>query len=193
MKSWVVIACLICAPLPALAHKVIAGVFPAGDAIEGELGFSNGDMAVDQEVIVYGPDGAELGRTVTDADGFFLYVPKQPVAHRFTADLGAGHVANVTMNAQEVAEIMGVAAEVVETSEVQATVAGPEAVIFAGLSDEERAAIAKAVRDELRPLRREIAAYREQNDLQTILGGIGYILGLFGIGFYIAARKKLAG
>ncbi|MBO9476708.1 cobalt ABC transporter permease [Shimia sp. R11_0] len=193
MKPWIVIACLICAPLPALAHKVIAGVFPAGDAIEGELGFSNGDMAVDQEVIVYGPDGAELGRTVTDADGFFLYVPTQPVAHRFTADLGAGHVANVTMAAQEVAKIMGVAAEVVATSEVQAAVAGPEAVIVAGLSDEERAAIAKAVRDELRPLRREIAAYREQNDLQTILGGIGYILGLFGIGFYIAARKKLAG
>jgi nickel transport protein len=47
-----------------------------------------------------------------------------------------------------------------------------------------------AVRLETKPLRKEIAAYKEKNDLQTILGGIGYIIGLFGIGFYIAARRE---
>ncbi|MCT4557630.1 MAG: cobalt ABC transporter permease [Pelagimonas sp.] len=189
MKHLLLILSLIVAPLPALAHKVIAGVFPAGDAIEGEFGFSNGDMAVDQEVIVTGPDGAELGRTVTDADGFFLFTPKQPVAHTFSADMGAGHVAEVTMSADEVAALMGVAAPEApaDVSEVINSPAG------AGLSDEERAAIAQAVRDEVRPLRREIAAYREANDLQRILGGIGYIIGLFGIGFYVAARKKMTG
>jgi nickel transport protein len=63
----------------------------------------------------------------------------------------------------------------------------------ASLSEEERQVIAKAVRDEIRPLRRELIAYREKNDLQGILGGIGYIFGLFGLGFYIAARRKLGG
>ena len=57
----------------------------------------------------------------------------------------------------------------------------------------ERDAIAEAVRNEVRPLRREIAAYKEKNDLQTILGGIGYIAGLFGVGFYVAARRRLKG
>ncbi|MDA7966557.1 cobalt ABC transporter permease [Ruegeria sp.] len=192
MKQMILVSILILTPLPALAHKVIAGVFPAGDAIEGELGFSNGDMAEDQDVIVYGPDGTELGRTVTDADGFFIYTPTKPVAHRFTADLGAGHVADITMPADEVAQIMGVEAEKVETPALTAPAEGTATVAVASLSDEERAAIAKAVRDETRPLRREIAAYRERNDLQTILGGIGYIIGLFGIGFYLAARKKMA-
>jgi nickel transport protein len=28
--------------------------------------------------------------------------------------------------------------------------------------------------------------------MQNILGGIGYIIGLFGFGFYLAARKKMA-
>ena len=60
------------------------------------------------------------------------------------------------------------------------------------MTDAERQAIAQAVRDEMRPLRREIAAYREHNDFQTILGGIGYIVGLFGLGFYLAARRRLA-
>ncbi|UWR05464.1 cobalt ABC transporter permease (plasmid) [Ruegeria conchae] len=191
MKQLVVIATLMLTPISALAHKVIAGVFPAGEVIEGELGFSNGDMASDQEVFVYGPDGAELGHTVTDGDGFFLYIPTKPVAHTFKADLGAGHVAEVTMSANEVAEIMGVAAEVAEIGAQPTTVASVGTVMVASLSDQERAAIAKVVRDETRPLRREIAAYREHNDMQSILGGIGYIVGLFGVGFYFAARRKL--
>lgn len=185
-----IIAALCCAPLPALAHKVIAGVFPSGDAIEGEIGFSNGDMAVGLEVIVTAPDGTELGRTVTDEDGFFVFVPTQPVAHRFFGDLGAGHVAEVTMEAADVAGILG--QDPVDVAPAPQSVASG-AVSVASLSEEERQVIAKAVRDEIRPLRRELIAYREKNDLQGILGGIGYIFGLFGLGFYIAARRKLGG
>ncbi|WP_418594800.1 cobalt ABC transporter permease [Ponticoccus sp. (in: a-proteobacteria)] len=174
-------------PLPALAHKVIASVFPSGDAIEGEIGFSNGTMAVGETVTVFGPDGAELGTAVTDADGFFVFTPAQPVAHRFHANLGAGHVADVTMPAEEVAAILGQEPLSPRTPEAAAE---PPAS-GAALSDQQRATLAGIVRDEMRPLRREIAAYREKNDLQSILGGMGYIAGLFGLGFYLAARRKL--
>ena len=116
------------------------------------------------------------------------------MAHTFTADMGAGHVAKVIMPAEEVADIMGVAAEIVETpvAASDGPVEGANVVTVASLSDEEREFIAKAVRDEIRPLRREIAAYREKNDMQSILGGIGYIVGLFGFVFYLAARRKMA-
>ncbi|MYM56606.1 cobalt ABC transporter permease [Thalassovita mangrovi] len=190
MKRLAFIVMLCAAPVPALAHKVIASVFPSGSAIEGEIGFSNGDMAVDQEIIVTGPDGAELGRARTDGDGFFVYTPTVPVAHTFRANLGAGHVAEATMPAEEVAAILGKSAPVPATAPAAEQQAPASA---APLSAETRAMIAEAVRDEIRPLRREIAAYREHNSLQTILGGIGYILGLFGLGFYLAARRKLAG
>lgn len=192
MKRLALVLALCCAPLPALAHKVIAGVFAAGDAIEGEIGFSNGDMASKTLVIVTGPDGAELGRVLTDADGFFLYTPTSPVAHRFTANLGAGHVAEVVMPADEVAKIMGVAAETAAAPAPDAAVGQASGEVVATLSPQDRQAIAEAVRDEIRPLRREIAAYREHNDLQSILGGVGYIIGLFGLGFYLAARRKLS-
>ena len=79
-------------------------------------------------------------------------------------------------------------AEVQEQEEAEPAQAGRT---VGSLTTEERLAIAEAVRDELRPLRREIAAYREKNDLQTILGGIGYIVGIFGLGFYVAARRRL--
>lgn len=186
MKALLMSLALIIGPAPALAHKVIAGVFAAGRAIEGEIGFSNGDMAGEAQVLVLGPEGAELGRAITDADGFFTFVPSQPVAHLFRADLGAGHVAEATMPADQVAAILGQSLPD-RSGEMQ------PAPAIAPLSDAQRQAIATAVRDEIRPLRREIASYKEHTGLQTILGGIGYIAGLFGLGFYMAARRKLAG
>ncbi len=186
MSRLILMLCLLALPLPAMAHKVIAAVFPSGSAIEGEIGFSNGEMAPDLPVQVYGPDGTLLGESTTDAEGFFTFTPTQPIAHTFRADLGAGHVADVTMSAEDVALILGVTpAAPANAPPAQTTATG------SGLTDADRAEIARLMRDELRPLRREIAAYREKNDLQTILGGIGYIIGLFGLGFYLAARRRL--
>lgn len=192
IRKLALVLALAATPLPALAHKVIFSVFESGSAIEGELGFSNGDMSVGQVVEVFNASGDKLGEAVTDEDGFFIFTPTEAVTHVFKADLGAGHVGEVEMPAAEVAALLGVAA-VEEAASQPAPEAAAGAVTVASLSDEERLAIAEAVRDEMRPLRREIAAYREQNDLQTILGGIGYIFGLFGVGFYLAARRRLAG
>ena len=46
---------------------------------------------------------------------------------------------------------------------------------------------------DLRRLHRELAALRnelEQPGLEEIFSGIGYILGLFGVGFYMAGRRR---
>lgn len=193
LRILVIIAAVTLAPVPALAHKVIFGVFPSGDKIEGELGFSNGDAAVGETIEAFDVQGNKLGETLTDEDGFFVFTPTAPVLHRFHADLGAGHTADAEMSAQDVAKILGVAAEVAEAAADPVAAPAASAITVASLTTEERLAIAEAVRDEMRPLRQEIAAYKERNDLQTILGGIGYIVGLFGIAFYVAARRKLAG
>ncbi|MFD0978342.1 cobalt ABC transporter permease [Tropicimonas aquimaris] len=179
---------------PAFAHKIIASVFASGSSVEGEVGMSDGTMAADQTVEVFGPDGQKLGEATTDADGFFLFTPTQPVAHEFRVDLGMGHVASARMGAEEIGAILGRQPNAASTAPAAgATIAYAPAPASGatGLSLEEREAIAEIVRTETRSLRQEIAAYKEKNDLQTILGGIGYILGLFGIGFYVAARQRL--
>ncbi len=46
--------------------------------------------------------------------------------------------------------------------------------------------------ENLRRLHRELAALRnelEQPGLEEIFSGIGYILGLFGVGFFVAGRR----
>ena len=190
IRSLVLILTL-AAPVPALAHNIISSVFPSGSDIEGEIGFSSGDMATDLLVEVFDEAGNKLGETVTDADGFFVFTPTQPVTHIFRGDLGAGHVAEVLMPAAEVAGLMGQEAA---ESTAAASVAAPASVAgLSGLSDQARAELATMIRTELRPLRQELSAYKNKNNLQTVLGGLGYIAGLFGLGFYIAARRKMEG
>ncbi|WP_371170638.1 cobalt ABC transporter permease [Aliiroseovarius sp. 2305UL8-7] len=188
----VTLTCLM--PLPAMAHNVIASVFPSGDAIEGEIGFSNGEMATDLAVEVFDESGAKLGETKTDADGFFLFTPTQPVTHIFRGDLGAGHIAEVIMPAAEVAGLMGQgAADASAGASVLAGQPQTAPVMASGLSDDARAEFAAMLRTELRPIRQELTAFKNKSNFQSVLGGIGYIVGLFGLGFYIAARRKLEG
>lgn len=194
MRVLALILTLVALPLPAAAHKVIFAIFKSGDVVEGELGFSNGDMSVGAKIEAFDSAGNKLGEAMTDGDGFFVYTPTEAITHIFRADMGAGHVGEAEMPASDIADILGIAA-MEETAAVPAAPVQnqPGAVTVASLSTEERLAIAEAVRDEMRPLRRELAAYREKNDLQTILGGLGYILGLFGLYFYIAARRRMEG
>ncbi|MEM9633543.1 MAG: cobalt ABC transporter permease [Pseudomonadota bacterium] len=190
----------------ALAHKVIASVFTSGETIEGEIGFSNGDMAVDTLVEVFDGDGNKLGEVTTDSDGFFSFKPTQKVIHVFKSNLGAGHVAEVRMEIEELPEIAAASsvAETVEgaensqvssveisNSDANAEAAAGAAISLAAL-EQNRELLREMIHREVTPLRREIAAYKEKNDFQTILGGIGYIVGLFGLFFYLAARRKLA-
>lgn len=221
IRSTLLAIVLAFAPVPALAHKVILGVFPSGAEIEGELGFSNGTMAEKGQLVeVFDTDGNKLGETSTDEDGFFTYRPVSPVAHVFRANLGAGHVAEASMSVDEVGKILargeapGAGATLAWSGETEtaaplvplpaAAPSGKSAATMpttgeclvpaaapAALTAAELDAIARIVRDETRPLRQEISAYKEKNDLQSVLGGFGYIAGLFGLGFYVAARRKL--
>lgn len=185
----------------AWAHKVVAGAYASGDRIEGEIGFSDGEVAKNVLVEVFSEDGKKLGEAHTNDEGVFLFTPTQPVVHVFRADLGAGHVAEVRLEVNELparlaAKEETARAEAAATEPARSTGAsGTEAArtdVAPALTAAQRELVAEAVRAEIRPLRREIIAYREKNDLQTILGGIGYIVGLFGLWFFLAARRQKA-
>lgn len=176
----------------ALAHKVIASAFAEGDKIEGEIGFSNGDMAPNQLVEIFAEDGRKLGEATTDEEGFFIFAPTEKIIHIFRADLGAGHVAEYRMELDELPETLAAAGTSTMMTAASAASNNETATLSAAASPAGLdKMIADAVRREVKPLRREIAAYKEKNDLQTIMGGIGYIIGLFGIAFYVAANRKL--
>jgi nickel transport protein len=185
--------------LSASAHKLVAGAYAAGDHVEGEIGFSDGTMAKNALVEVLTEDGKKLGETRTGDDGTFTFTPTQRVVHVFHADLGGGHVANVRL---EIGELpIGLAAPDGKAEADSGkgkppasanTAADPRSTDAAVLTAAQRGVVAEAVRNEMRPLRREIIAMKEKNDLQSILGGMGYIVGLFGLWFFLAARRQKA-
>ena len=201
--------------LPAHAHKVVISAYAEDTFIEGEIGFSSGDVAPDAIVEVFDEGGNKIGETKTDADGVFQYTPTQKIPLIFRSNLGQGHIANYRMEIEDLPDIASTTDEAT-SSDASALVTAPanptvessaeavnaaaninpallEALVKEGVKAELKSFksnIASAVRKEVKPLRKELAAYKEKNDMQSILGGIGYICGLFGIGFYVAARRE---
>jgi nickel transport protein len=55
------------------------------------------------------------------------------------------------------------------------------------------AAIERAVARQVRPLREDALAAREAVQFRDVLGGIGYILGLAGLGLWWRCRRSQAG
>ncbi|MCF8478829.1 MAG: cobalt ABC transporter permease [Rhodospirillum sp.] len=176
---------------PARAHKVIASAYASGQNLEGEVGFSNGEMAKDTLVEVFDPSGRKLGETQTDGEGFFSFTPTEAVDHLFVADLGAGHVARFTVPISDLPKSLTGGGKVPATA-TGAPLETPVASRGAIPSAEIAALVSEAVKQEVRPLRREITAYKEKHDIQSILGGLGYILGLVGVVFYLMARRRLS-
>lgn len=179
--------------LPALAHKVVAGAYASGDHIEGEIGFSDGTMARNQAVEVLSEDGTKVGETRTGDDGTFTFKPTRKMVYIFHADMGGGHIANIRLEAADlpVAFASDAAAPAPAASKpANAPAPAATAVSDARMSDAERDLLLQAVSNEIKPLRREIIALKEKDSLQSILGGLGYIAGLFGLWFFLAARRK---
>ena len=182
---------LVLAAPAALAHNVILSAWPAGDVFEGEIGFSSGELAEPGTAVrVLGPDGEELGTTTVDEDGLFRFEPSEPVPHRFVADLGQGHVAEATLAVNELPAAVAARADAVAGAAQAATPTAAAATAMAIDASELETLVASAVQRELAPLKRQLAAREQDADLQALIGGLGYICGIFGLLFFIYARRR---
>lgn len=178
---------------PSRAHKVVAAAYVEGPTVEGEVGFSNGDMVPDAKVEVFSSGGEKLLETLTDGDGYFIFEATRRIDHVIKVNLGAGHVAEVVVTADELPSTLAgapttSAASPTEQTRVASQQSQASLSSFSGRDIE--AMVARAVAKEIRPLQKRIIAYENKVRWNDILGGLGYILGLTGIVFFFLARKK---
>ncbi len=175
---------------PAFAHNIVGGVYAIGDLIEGEVGFSNGDMAhAGLVVIITDAQGNKLGETVVEDEGLFSYQAQQRIDHHFTIDLGAGHVMNTMLPADELPDSLPGGDQ--QPAKATSTPAGNGNVALSGADAAAlQQMIERSVSKQIVPLRKELQAYKEKAGLQDILGGIGYIFGLCGVGMWLRQRKQ---
>lgn len=187
----------------AAAHNVVSGVYADGMNIEGEIGFSSGLMAESGVMVeVFNEVGEKLGETQLDDNGQFMYTAKTVQKHIFKANLSAGHIAEVVMEADELSDAgsaSAVESVAMETSTGVAPAKGAVAatngivVSNAGTAisvDELQSLIRSAVAQQVRPLQKELSAYKEKVMLRDITGGLGFIFGLFGVAAWAASRRK---
>ena len=181
----------------ASAHRLNVFAFVDGSTITGSAYFSGGGAPSGATVTVFGPDGAVLAETVTDEAGGFSVDATQRVDHRITVETADGHAADFLITAAELppdlpgpdpvetaASALAVGASPVEPA---ARADGPAATVDEAALE---ALVARAVQRQIAPLREQILAYGDAVRLSDILGGIGYIVGIFGIAAYAMSLRR---
>jgi nickel transport protein len=193
---------------PALAHKLNLFAAADGRRIQGEVYFSGGAKAAGVPVLVQNAAGEVLAELRSGADGRFSYEVEAPVGHRIVAETPDGHRAQWHIDAAELAGAFAAAVEGdADTASASVQAADP-AGSSPGPSPTEKsttigsehaldpamaAAIERAVARQVRPLREDALAAREAVQFRDVLGGIGYILGLAGLGLWWRCRRSQAG
>ena len=178
---------------PAAAHSVHVFAEGAGSVIRGKVYFRGGSPTVDAQVTAFGPDGRKLGQTRTDAQGAFTLPATIRCDHRLLVATADGHGAEFRVAAEELStELPSPGAEdepgnhgkPQQTSSATPAEVPPPHSETAPMADE-----LAALRGQISSLRAQLLEYERRTRLRDVLGGIGYILGLAGIGFYVTARR----
>lgn len=180
----------------AYAHKVNMFAFAEGDRIFVEGYFSDGKRAQHSDIVVFDHNNKELLRGKTDKAGNFSFkIPAQDDL-RITLNAGMGHKTEYVISK---AELAGLPATVVAATNDPADERGQDtasgqqgATAVAAGGTASPAMIRRAVGKAIMPLMRSISELKERSSFSDLVGGIGFIVGILGVFFYVKAKKLMA-
>jgi nickel transport protein len=185
------------------AHRVTIFAWVKGDSIYTESKFSGGKKAKGATVEVYDEQGRRLVEGKTDRQGNFSFkIPKKAIL-KIVLIAGMGHKNHWIIEAEEITDsISG------QSSAKQDHEPDSQSIPFAKSvsSDSKNAlyqdqapwieiqlAFEKAIDKKIQPIIRKLSNLEQKDNRikpTEIIGGIGYILGLFGIAAYFAQKRK---
>lgn len=171
-------------PDPVLAHKLNVFAWVEGRKIIGEAYFRGRAPLAGGAVTVFGPAGDKLGQTTTDQQGKFHFEPKLRGDHRIVVDAGDGHAESFTVGADELP------ADLPAGPSAAAKAAPPPLATRSG--GESPPPVPAGLQSQIGQLRAELQEFKSEIRLRDVLGGIGYILGLMGVAFYVLGARKNA-
>ncbi|MBG0789472.1 MAG: hypothetical protein H0S80_03125 [Desulfovibrionaceae bacterium] len=194
------LAATLCLAAASDAHRVNIFAYVDGDSVVTESGYSRSSRVNKGTVEVYDAASGELLLSgVTDEEGRYAF-PIPEKARREGLDLrlllkaGVGHQAEWVVKAEEFGDAPAQAASAPAPEQAQAPAAAVPAPVAApapaSVAAVDAAAVEAVVKRELEPVKRMLADMSEPGPSVTeILGGIGYIFGLFGVAAYVKSRK----
>ena len=187
----VLLATLSMAPV-AEAHRLRVFATVDGDHITGYAYFVGGERLADTAVRVLDAEGELLGETQTNAEGEFHYHPEVRQDHVLEITLPDGHRDTFTVAAAELPSTLPPGPDADDEAQPDEEADVPEREAAAAMDEEIlRAVLQETVSQPIRQLREDLDALSERRRFQDILGGMGYIVGVFGI--MVFARQWFGG
>jgi len=177
----------------ALAHKVTIFAWAEGGRVYTESKFSGGKRVKAGAVTVIDLEGNQLLEGRTDDKGEFSFQTPDADGLIIVLDAGMGHRNSWTLSAADLGAPDADSAETVAASLDAGTAPVTERhPAPGGLSAADvEAIVARQLEAKLRPLTRMLAASQEKGPTASdVFGGIGYILGLVGLGAYVRYRRE---
>ena len=178
---------------PAIAHKTTIFAWVEGDMVHTQSKFSGGRKAKQATVEVYDAEGNKLLEGKTDAKGEFSFKLPKKAELKVVLSAGTGHRGEWIIPLEEIegGETMPDRPSQPETPRIEKESSRNELPSISSADIQE--AVEKALDKKLKPILSRLAEYRQKETeitITDIVGGIGYILGLVGIGAYFNYRKK---
>jgi nickel transport protein len=171
----------------AFAHKVNIFAYVEGEKIYTESYFSDGKKCLDSKIEVFDNRENKLLEGLTDEEGMFSF--EFPPEDAIDGDLRIVLIASMGHRAEYIIrtdELEGFEGLVKEKSEEPIPVVSTEISPF----DLKENALDEKLELIMREMR-EIKKFQEDRlSLTDIVGGIGYIIGIFGIIAYFLSRKR---
>ena len=179
--------------IPVFAHKVNVFAYVEGDKVYSESYFNDGKKCVDSKIEVFDNRENKLLEGLTDEEGMFSFdIPPEEVIDgdlRIVLIASMGHRAEYIIRTDELGDVVELIEEKIEEP---VSAVSPEVSSFD--LKEIQLLIENALDEKLEPIMREmreIKKFQEDRISPTdIVGGIGYIIGIFGIIAYFLSRKK---
>jgi nickel transport protein len=181
MKSYrkfqfVIILLIILCPSSVFAHNMDVFAAVEGNTIRGKANFHDGTPAKNAVVKAFDSSGEEIGRTKTDDEGKFVLEARFHCDYRLLVDTGDGHGGEYTISAKALpADLPDHGPSVASVESTHSHPAIDEPKLDKNLLAE--------IHADVDALQEQLNGYEHRIRFRDILGGIGFIVGLVGVGY----------
>ncbi|RKY00354.1 hypothetical protein DRP77_11605 [Candidatus Poribacteria bacterium] len=180
MRTLFIIAILSLLAAASHAHKVNVFAWVEGDQVQVEGYFSDGTPCKGAKVEVYDlQSGSKLLEGSTDEEGIFSFERPEANGLRIVLIGSMGHRAETRIGPEE----LGGEKSAGETAPSETARTAPSA-------SELESIVKKAVQEGIRPLIRMMEEERSRVRLADLIGGLGYIAGVWGTVMFLLARRR---
>jgi nickel transport protein len=172
------------------AHKVNIFAYVEGEKIYTESYFNDGKKCIDSKIEVFDNQENKLLEGLTDKEGEFSFeVPSEDGDLKIVLTASMGHQAEYSILADELSSTAGL---IKEEPEEPVSLISPETSLVD--LKEIQSIIEDSLNEKLKSIMREMREIKKSQEDKIspteIIGGIGYIIGIFGIIAYFLSRKR---